>query len=358
MTYESISGIANQNHYFLLFMDENLITIGFPVYNVERYVKRSLLSALDQDFPYGYEVLIVDDCGTDTSMEIVKSVCSKHPHRDRIRIIRHNKNKGLGAARNTIIENATSKYLFFLDSDDWMKSECLSILYNIAEARNAEVVCASSQKEYEGKEGLLSTYFQYEDNEWTHDSAGAYAIAQGNFLATTLWNKLFRLDFLKQNNIRTIHRTCEDQWFTYTCWLYARRVVTLSKFTYCYNIRQNSIMTSMYEKEGTDETAKVCCDIVSRLFSLIQQKFNATIGAYDLYYKAIAANFAILQCANYSDEQRAYINKIMKHAARRVPSIKKLLNSKNKFIYICSKIYDRPFSFCKYSKWYEHAFGR
>lgn len=339
-------------------MNENIITIGFPVYNVERYVERSLRSALDQDFQYEYEVLIVDDCGTDKSMDIVKRVCSAHPHGDRVRIIRHEENKGLGAARNTIIENATSKYLFFLDSDDWMKSECLSTLYNIAEAKNAEVVCGSAQKEYEGKEGQLSTYFQYEDYYWTYDSAGAYAISQSKFLTTVVWNKLFRLDFLKLNNIRTIHRICEDQWFTYTCWLYAKRVVTVSKFTYYYNIRLNSIMTSMYGKKGTDEISMICCDIVSRLFALIQQHFNETRGAYDLYYKALAANLAILQCANFSDEQRAYINKMLHHAARRVPSIKKLNVAKNKFIYFCSQIYDRPFSFCKYAEWYEHAFGR
>lgn len=139
-------------------MNELQITIGMPVYHVEKYVRKSLLSALDQDFTLPYEILIVDDCGTDRSMDIVHEVISQHPSGDKVRIIRHDKNLGLGEARNTIIRNAKGKYLFFLDSDDWIFSNSLSVLYAKAEETQAEVTCGSSIKEYENTGGADNAF--------------------------------------------------------------------------------------------------------------------------------------------------------------------------------------------------------
>ena len=104
------------------------ITIGVPVFNVERYVEKAILSALNQDFNLPYEVLIVDDCGSDRSMDIVHRIAKTHPHGDRIRIIAHENNMGLGEVRNTIIHNSAGRFLFYLDSDDYMEERALSLL--------------------------------------------------------------------------------------------------------------------------------------------------------------------------------------------------------------------------------------
>ena len=90
------------------------ITVGFPVYNVEDYVYNSLLSVLNQDFD-SYEVVVVDDCGSDKSMDIIRNLISTHPCGRKVRIIKHSQNKGLAEARNTTIKNAMSKYIFFLE---------------------------------------------------------------------------------------------------------------------------------------------------------------------------------------------------------------------------------------------------
>lgn len=95
-------------------MENNLeITIGIPVYHVEKYIEKSLKSALNQDFKLPYEIIVVDDRGTDGSMELVKQIVESHERGEIVRIIRHEENKGLGEARNTIIRNAKGKYLFF-----------------------------------------------------------------------------------------------------------------------------------------------------------------------------------------------------------------------------------------------------
>ena len=103
-----------------------LVSIGMPIYNVGSFIERSLLSVLDQTYD-NIEILAVDDCGSDNSMDIVKHLQIEHPRGSAIRIIRHSENKGLGEARNTAIDHASGKYLYFIDSDDYIEPETISI---------------------------------------------------------------------------------------------------------------------------------------------------------------------------------------------------------------------------------------
>ena len=80
-----------------------------PIYNVEQYIERALLSALNQTYQ-NLEILIVDDLGHDNSMDIVYQLKHTHPRGNCIRIITHKKNLGLGGTRNTAIESAQGKY--------------------------------------------------------------------------------------------------------------------------------------------------------------------------------------------------------------------------------------------------------
>ena len=72
--------------------DSCAVSIGFPVYNVEKYVYKSLESILDQDFD-DFEVIVVDDCGTDRSMEIILELKDAHSKGDNVRIVKHEQNK-------------------------------------------------------------------------------------------------------------------------------------------------------------------------------------------------------------------------------------------------------------------------
>ena len=101
-----------------------------PIYNVEKYIERALLSALNQTYQ-NLEILIVDDLGHDNSMDIVYQLKSTHPRGNCIRIITHKKNLGLGGTRNTAIESAQGKYLYFMDSDDLLEKEALKELYSL-----------------------------------------------------------------------------------------------------------------------------------------------------------------------------------------------------------------------------------
>ncbi|KAA6338764.1 Chondroitin synthase [termite gut metagenome] len=103
------------------------ITLSMPVYNVEKYVERALLSALNQTFE-SIEYLIVDDKGTDNSMDVVRKLIANHPREKDVRIIDHGVNQGLGAARNSAIKEAKGEYLYCMDSDDEITKNCCKTL--------------------------------------------------------------------------------------------------------------------------------------------------------------------------------------------------------------------------------------
>jgi len=105
-----------------------------PLYNKEQYVVRALNSILNQTFT-DFEILVINDCCTDKSVELVKQLnCSK------IKIINHTENKGLSATRNTGIKNSKSNYITYLDADDeWKPTFLSSILYLIQNFKEASI---------------------------------------------------------------------------------------------------------------------------------------------------------------------------------------------------------------------------
>lgn len=149
------------------------LSIIIPVFNTENYVRECLESVMSQirieDITI--ECLIVDDCGTDESMQVVAQTISSYEGPINFRILKHPSNKGLSAARNTGIKEAAGEYLTFLDSDDYLFEDAIYNLfkplrkYPESEIVQGEIqlshpnksweewlnVCAVSQPEYVGK---------------------------------------------------------------------------------------------------------------------------------------------------------------------------------------------------------------
>jgi len=97
-------------------------TVVIPVYNVEEWIGECLASLIAQDFD-DWEAVVIDDHGTDTSMEQVRQIARSEP---RLHVVDHGENRGLGDARNTGVERARGDYLLFLDSDDVLEPGTLS----------------------------------------------------------------------------------------------------------------------------------------------------------------------------------------------------------------------------------------
>jgi len=105
-----------------------------PIYNKERFLNRCLDSILNQT-DFDYEVIMVDDGSTDASPVICKKYINS-----RFKYIYQN-NAGVSAARNTGIDAATGEYLAFIDADDWIASNYISVIYSYAKNTNADILC-------------------------------------------------------------------------------------------------------------------------------------------------------------------------------------------------------------------------
>ena len=311
------------------------VSIAIPVYNVKDYIERSMLSALNQNFAYPFEILVIDDCGTDGSIDIVKHLMSSHSRGHCIRILRQEKNMGPGAARNVALEQARGKYFFFLDSDDLMAPNCLSHLHALAEENHADFVVGSSdqiEKEFP------SPRYNLTDQIIRKDAAGVYMFVHDIFMNIEVWNKLFRMDFLRKNNIRTTHTIMEDSIFDFHLRALAKVIVLSSEVTYYYNVREGSIMTSRFGHEASDETIFIYCDIIHHVQKLIREKYHDIEGIYDLYGLRLAYSFYSFKQIKITPSQEKYIDEQMKGFNAFIPSMHTLKLGIFRYAYLKCKL--------------------
>ena len=219
------------------------ISVGFPVYNVESYVRQSLISILNQDFD-NYEIIVVDDSGKDKSMNIIKELASSHPYGNKIRIIKHEINKGLAEARNTAIKNAKGKYIYFVESDDRITPNTLSTFYDATEKYQAEVVIGSNYKQ-KGEDIWVEDGDVFPSIQFLKVGEFTSYLYQNmkDIMPNTAWNILFNMDFLNKNhllfpNIRFQEDIAFDELY-HPC---IQKIVFLSDLTYYYLLRADSLM--------------------------------------------------------------------------------------------------------------------
>lgn len=215
------------------------VTLAIPVYNVSHFIESTLLSALNQDFK-DYEILIIDDKGTDNSMEIIRMLQHTHPKGNIIHIKEHKQNEKISTARNTAIENANGKYIMFLDGDDTISPNCISLLYQEAENTQAEMSCGSIQQLTE--ERVIQKNMIYPHTTFDNFDLIKQIFYNGFIFETPLWNKLYRVDFLNKYQIRCIpHISFDDVYFTYQIMAYCKKCCFISDITYFYVIQSHSL---------------------------------------------------------------------------------------------------------------------
>lgn len=233
-----------------------LITIGMPVYNVENYISDALYSVLNQTYP-NLEIIIVNDKTPDKSIEIVEKITSMHPRKNSVRILHHDKNRGLSYGRNTVINNAKGKYIYFIDSDDYIESHCIETLYNFIKKYNVDFAEASydivsNNKSKEKEECHIEHHIKDEECILNQKEKAPPAFMDSYYPFTTAWNKLIDLDLLRKEELYfQVGRLYEDSYFTFSLNLKATSCYISPEITYHYRIREDSIM-----HKGVDKYSK------------------------------------------------------------------------------------------------------
>ena len=227
------------------------VTIGIPVYNIEKYIRQGLESALAQTFT-DIEFLILDDCGTDSSIDIVREYQQTHPRGKDIRIVRQPQNMGIGEARNRIVDEAQGTYFYFLDGDDSIEPNTIELLYEKAKAFDADMVYGSYKRIFTENDEVVDTIcYSYPYKEFSAPDDYACYAYEGK-VQTMMWNYLIRLDILKRNSLRVAPVGYgEDYTFTVDLPTYVNRVVLLPDITYSYYVRD--VNTRRWNRNVTRE---------------------------------------------------------------------------------------------------------
>lgn len=223
------------------------VTVGIPVYNVEKYIEMCVRSVLEQTLDE-IEILVVDDKCSDGSIGIIERLAETHPRGSEIRILKHEKNMGVAHSRNTIIENCRGKYLYLIDSDDYIVPEALEILYTKAEQTNAETVWGS-MKEYHSDTGEEKIYRQYPDLELMGENELVMYECRNlkETLQHSVCNILFLFSFLQHHHLRfEEYGGYDDTLFHAVMQPLVKRAILMSTFTYMYYKRLNSISQFNY----------------------------------------------------------------------------------------------------------------
>lgn len=118
------------------------ISVIIPVYNVEKYVERCLLSIMNQTYTESVECIVVNDCTPDDSMKIVENLVADYKGSIQFKLLSHEHNRGLAAVRNTGMEAATGDYIIHIDSDDYCELDMLEKMYAKAIEEDADIVGA------------------------------------------------------------------------------------------------------------------------------------------------------------------------------------------------------------------------
>ena len=168
------------------------ISIIIPIYNVELYITDCLQSVMRQTYTGPLECILVDDCGTDNSILIAEQMIADYKGPIEFRILHHEHNRGLSAARNTGMDASTGDYVYFLDSDDWISDDCIEKLAKPLQQKEVDIVVGN----YESV-GEPRCVLELSLSEGQYHEKGINKTFCNNGVYVMAWNKLYRKDFMK-----------------------------------------------------------------------------------------------------------------------------------------------------------------
>lgn len=287
-----------------------ILSIIVPIYKVERYLKKCVDSLLNQDID-NYEIILVDDGSTDSCPQICEEYAAQYSH---IRVV-HRENGGLSAARNSGIEVAKGAYLMFVDSDDFIEPNVLSMLVEQIERDHLDVLRYKHQ--YVDANGL--PYNPYKSDPYGRHNYSAEVTDGITFLNTRFGTTCYAWAFVVR---RELFEDCiftpgiyfEDTDWTPRMLIKAKRVASIDCMVYNYLLtRQGSITNAV----NRSKQQKVLDDKMRLVGELKRQASELAVQGKDnqWFSRMIAANVISiigLLSKEFYPERRIYLNELEK----------------------------------------------
>lgn len=227
-----------------------MISVIMPVYNVEKYLRKSIESVLNQTYQ-NFELLIVDDGSPDNSSEIIKEYIKKD---SRIKLLSKS-NGGLSDARNFGLQHAKGEYIYFFDSDDYIEPNLLEKTVNVAIENNSDVVVFGYFVDYVDQQEKAHQSILISNGNGTYDSTTFNQININHNSLHMLgyaWNKLYNFQYIKEHNYTFIKGVSlvEDILFNEKILTNAKSITFLDDKLYHYIQRNRQTLGKAFYKDS------------------------------------------------------------------------------------------------------------
>lgn len=262
------------------------VSIVVPVYNVEKYLQRCVSSILGQTLQ-DIEIILVDDGSRDSSGKL----CDEYAKEDSRIVVVHKENGGLSSARNAGIDVATSPYIGFVDSDDYIDEEMYEKLYNWITENEADIAMCELCHCYEDKEITKRTNTEF---GVVNDEQAIRLVMEGNKATVSAVNKLYKTSIFDKVKY-PVGKLTEDAFVIVEVLMQARKVVYSTEELYYYVHRKNSITTSRFKKKDLN-----VLEAYSKNRELIKKNYPALRDVADM--RCIWAHFYVLDKMMLSKE--------------------------------------------------------
>lgn len=247
-------------------MNNPTISIIIPIYNVAPYIIECLESVYNQSYP-NIEVILVDDCGTDNSIQLVNNYLTTNQIKT-IKVFHHKQNRGISAARNTGIKHSTGDYIYLMDSDDYITSDCIESFVSLAIKYNFPNVIfgSATPQPLDWKRINISSNKdsipEYTNNvSWIRKS-----FAKIGFIPVTPWNKLIKKEHIINNNLFFKEGILyEDQLWNFRLGNSIQSIAFNKKSTYTYRYVPNSIVNSNYSIKKMDSEVVITKELIKHI---------------------------------------------------------------------------------------------
>lgn len=243
------------------------VSIIIPVFNVAEYIEKCLYSVIQQKTD-NIECLLVDDCGTDNSIAIAEKIINQYNGPISFKVLHHDHNRGLSAARNTGIDNATGEYLFFLDSDDEIAENAIEALLSEAQERpDVEIIVGNMYSVPHNDFYELNLQHSPYRITGNHQIRNAFFCKQP-LIPVMACNKLIKRDYIIKNKLffkeGIIH---EDELWMFNTINHINNVSLINNYTYIRYLRPNSITTTSSQQNSANHMAKIILEILHKIAS-------------------------------------------------------------------------------------------
>lgn len=292
-------------------MDNIFLSIIIPAFNSEKYIGKCLESIINQNYN-NYEVIIVNDGSTDNTEKICKNIIKDN---NKFKII--NKiNGGVSSARNEALKISTGKYIWFIDSDDYIEKDALKIIYEKID--DVDVLAFGYEQIYKTKQ----TY-KFKERKIDQDKAIKYMFLNKIFIGA-LWNKVIKREIIEQIRFDERISFGEDLLFQYYTLKSSKKIKIINNILYHYVIRDGGICKS------SDIDKKIQGIYVTDI--ILKENFDdRKIKKYAII-KYVNINILVLMQYKEYKKNNEYYNKLSKNLKK---YIKDYIFSKD---YIINKI--------------------